>query len=123
MNNGFKTAPDAKLCYEARYIRCPYNRRHFVWEPKYEIHLQSCGKQYPNINLLFCPFNTAHRCRTMKSLVNSITIIIRKEKFTIEFVCFSRAIISKNVHRRRISESIHRQIRDSGSNLHQQPIR
>lgn len=57
---------------EVRYIRCAYDRRHFVLSQKYDAHLEKCRRNHPNVHLLFCPFNTTHRCRNMEMLVRSI---------------------------------------------------
>lgn len=67
---------DAKkpLYHQANYIRCAYDRRHFVLEQKYELHLELCARNHPTVNLLFCPFNTNHKCRSMQALVNSLSL-------------------------------------------------
>lgn len=57
---------------EATYIRCPYNRRHYVLDRIYESHLVSCGQSNPHINVIICPYNGSHRCRTIEAMVNWI---------------------------------------------------
>lgn len=51
------------------FIRCPYDNRHFVLNKNYEEHLLKCARIHPNIHVLFCPFNTSHRCRSLEQLV------------------------------------------------------
>lgn len=69
MNKNISNGYNEKPFNEAVYIRCPYDRRHFVLEKTFEHHLNSCRQHHPKVNLLFCPFNTSHRCRNMEQLV------------------------------------------------------
>lgn len=55
---------------EAFFVRCPYDNRHFVLKQNYDSHLNKCAREHPEIQMLFCPFNTSHRCRSMQQLVN-----------------------------------------------------
>lgn len=53
----------------AYFVRCPYDNRHFVLIENFENHLKECAKNNANIEVMFCPFNTKHRCRSMDALV------------------------------------------------------
>lgn len=43
-----------------RTVTCPYNKSHNILSERFQTHLVKCAKNYPNINLLKCPFNTTH---------------------------------------------------------------
>lgn len=55
---------------QATYIRCPYNRSHYVLDRVYESHVDSCGQRNSHINVIVCPYNGSHRCRTIEEMVN-----------------------------------------------------
>lgn len=59
--------PAARKCF----VRCPYDNRHFVLQQNYEAHLPACAQKHPDKNVLFCPFNTSHRCTTLEALVKA----------------------------------------------------
>lgn len=69
---------EAKVCSTQRqnyFVRCPFDHKHFVSKEKYETHLSDCARRHPEINLLFCPFNTSHRCVTLEALVKSLECV------------------------------------------------
>lgn len=73
------------------FIRCPFDHKHFVLKEKYETHLLNCAQRHPEIHLLFCPFNTSHRCVTLEALVKSLECVW-KTIFLLIFISFhSRA--------------------------------
>lgn len=70
MNTAPKNQHDDKRHHSATYVRCPYNRRHYVLERIYDSHLNDCSRENPHINVLICPFNGSHRCRNITAMVN-----------------------------------------------------
>lgn len=57
------------------YIRCPFDNSHFVHSKHYKEHTEKCRRDHPEVQLLFCPFNTCHRFWSLDLLVN------KKNKF------------------------------------------
>lgn len=88
--DGKKTENEKESCF----IRCPYDNRHFVWQRNYEAHLSKCASKHPRINLMFCPFNTSHRCANMETLV--IYQLIWFELLFTDFIFYS---FSEQTHR------------------------
>ena len=89
---------------EAYFIRCPYDHRHFVLSRSYEAHVKNCASVHPQVEMLFCPFNTTHRCRSLEQLVRFI-LRFEKENFRSNFIELIFVLQSQHIEKCPFQES------------------
>lgn len=53
-------------------VVCPYNKAHVILKSRFMTHLIKCEKNYPDSELIKCPFDTSHRVMPDELAVCSI---------------------------------------------------